>query len=63
MTAQELFNLLEQAIRDGHGNAPIYFDTEAKVWDYHMAKVGKAYCEDFGGQGNFWITLHEEDIK
>jgi hypothetical protein len=64
MTAKELFDILEQAIHDGHGNAPVYFDTEGRTYNYHMAKVGSAYCQEcFGPDTEVWITLHEERVK
>jgi len=64
MTAQELFNILEQAIHDGHGDALIYFDTEAKTYNYHMARIGSAYdsSEDmtkFMGEECHQIHLYE----
>ena len=61
MTVKELFRILELAIHDGHEDAPIYFDTEARKYEYHMAKVGRAYCqEDIFEYGTSVITLHEE---
>lgn len=59
MTAYKLFWFLLKAIYQGHGNAPVYFDTEAEDFDYHMAMVGSAYLEDMGE--GYWITLHEEN--
>ena len=45
MTAQELLNELEQVVRDGYGHAEVLFDTEAKTFDYHMARVKFASLE------------------
>lgn len=62
MTAQQLFDILEQAIHDGHGNALIYFDTEAKTFNYHMARIGSVYDQDmtdFLGEPCHQIHLHE----
>jgi hypothetical protein len=61
MTVRQLHILLELAIKQGHEEAPIYFDTEAKEFKYHMAKVGAAYTEeDLMGPGQTWIILYEE---
>lgn len=63
MTCRDLCHILLKAIEDGHGDAPVYFDTEARTFSYHMAKVGRAYCEDmssFMGNDEAWIILHEE---
>lgn len=46
MTALELSKILEEAIQDGYGDAEILFDTEARTFDYHFAKVGSAFLED-----------------
>lgn len=45
MTAQQLFKVLERAIQDGYGSAEVLFDTEARKFEYHMAKVGTAFLE------------------
>lgn len=42
MTINELFRELELAIHDGHGESIVYFDTEARTWDYHLAKISMA---------------------
>ena len=60
MTVEELFRVLELAIHDGYSNAEILFDTEARKFDYHMAKVGSAYlCTEFDPDRPF-IWLGEE---
>lgn len=61
MTVQELFNFLEQAIDDGKGDSPIYFDTEARTFNYHLAKISRAYCLDESREGITCICLHEEN--
>ena len=62
MTCRDLCHILLKAIEDGHGDAPVYFDTEARTFGYHMAKVGRAYVEPmtWAGEEGAWITLHEE---
>jgi hypothetical protein len=45
MTVQDLFNLTRTLIQQGKGNIPIYFDTEARKFDYHLAKVGSGSVE------------------
>jgi hypothetical protein len=59
MTANDLFRILELAIHDGFGHAEILFDTEAKSFDYHMAKVGGAYLETEAFPDRPFISLHE----
>jgi hypothetical protein len=61
MTVNDLFKILELAVHDGRGDAPVYFDTDARNFEHHMAKVGSAYCQDVFGDGTFWLTLHEEN--
>jgi hypothetical protein len=60
MTTYRLFWILLKAICRGYGQSPVYFDTEARKFEYHMAKVGRAYCEDSQIGDGFWIILHEE---
>ena len=38
---------------------PVLFDTCAKKYDYHMARVGAVYCEDELGELSH-INLQEE---
>lgn len=61
MTAQELFDFLEQVVHDGKGDLPVYFDTEAREFNYHLAKIGSAYCLDKYREGITCICLHEEN--
>ena len=59
MKPSELIQVLQQAVDAGRDDTtPIYFDTEAKVFHYHMAKVGKAYFEPHPLGGSM-ITLYE----
>ena len=60
MTVEELFRELELAIHDGFGHAEVFFDTEAKTFDYHMAKVGSAYLEKESFADEPFFSLHEE---
>lgn len=59
-TAQELFNFLEQVIHDGYGHAVILFDTEAKTFNYHMAKVDRSFLETEIDPGRPMVILLEE---
>lgn len=61
MTAYKLCWFLLKAIFKGHGKSPVYFDTDAREFDYHMATVGSAYLEDMQVGEGYWITLHEEE--
>ena len=60
MTAEQLFRILELAIHDGYGHAEILFDTEARKFDYHMAKVGSAYLQAEFDPDRPYISLHEK---
>ncbi len=62
-TVQELYDFLAQVIKDGHGDAEILFDTEARTFNYHMAKVGSAYCQPEIWEGlsvKGFVDLHEK---
>lgn len=59
-TVQELFDFLEQVIHDGYGKAEILFDTEARTFEYHMAKIGNSYLETEPFPERPFISLHEE---
>lgn len=56
-TVQELRDYLDGLVQIGKGELPVYFDTEAKTFNYHMAKVGQAYHED---EPTPHVQLHEE---
>jgi hypothetical protein len=59
-TAKELFDFLERVVHDGYGHAEILFDTEARKFEYHMAKVDRAYLELDFDPDRPYISLHEE---
>lgn len=60
MTVNELFRVLELAIHDGHGDAQVYFDTEARTYNYHLANIGSAYCqEQYDGADGTAVLLYE----
>lgn len=47
LTCNKLLKLLQQFEKDGCGEYPVLFDTEARKFDYHMAEVARAYaCDD-----------------
>jgi hypothetical protein len=60
-TVKELFGFLEQLVKDGHGDAIIMFDTEARTFEYHMAKIGRAYHDKEMSEsvGYDFVSLHE----
>lgn len=62
MNGYKLFWLALKSILRGHGKAPVFFDTEARQYDYHMAHVARGYCEKVGytKDEEWWITLHED---
>lgn len=45
-TVQDLFDFLKQEIDDGHGKFPVWFDTEAKKYKYHLAMIGCVFFEE-----------------
>lgn len=62
-TAQDLFEFLKQVVADGHGDARIYFDSEARQFECHYVKVGSAYLENTDGEiddGGPIVTIHYE---
>jgi len=59
MTAIELHAILGKAIEEGQGKFPIYFDTEAEKYEYHMAKIGAAFVSLEGGDNFSMVSLHE----
>lgn len=60
MNIKELYCILDAAIEAGYGHAGILFDTEARTFDYHMAKVGSAYLETEFDPDRPFLSLHEE---
>lgn len=60
MTAQELLNYLAGLASEGYDlSVPVYFDTEARTFDYHMAKIGRAYYETEGPNERPFLNLVE----
>lgn len=62
MTIEQLYQVLKKAVDDGHGSGNILFDTEARKFDYHMAKVGSAYVEDQFDPDRPFLWLSEERV-
>lgn len=60
MTAKELYDFLGTVIFDGYGEAEVLFDTEARTFNYHMAKVGRAYLEIEPFPDRPFVFLYEE---
>lgn len=60
MNVEELFKILEVAIDEGYGDCPIYFDTDARTFDYHMAKIGRAHVEAVFITDTPFVWLGEE---
>jgi hypothetical protein len=61
-TVAELYEYLSGLMQIGKGDLPIYFDTEARTFNYHMAQIGDAYydkeaCEAVGKE---FVSLHEK---
>ncbi len=60
-TVEELADFLNNLVEDGYGKAPVYFDTCAQTYHYHMAKIGTVYAEDIDGTKLPYVILHEEN--
>ena len=62
MTGYSMLWLALKSVLRGHGNAPVFFDTEAREYRYHLAKIGRGYCQKVGctKEEPWYITLHEE---
>jgi hypothetical protein len=42
MTIGQLCEILGRLVEDGHGGDSVLFDTEARMFRYHMASIGSA---------------------
>lgn len=51
MSVYKLFWILFKEILRGKGNSSVFFDTEARTYEYHLALVGYAGCSDMYGDG------------
>lgn len=61
MKLRQLFWICLVGMIRGKWNAAIYFDTEARTYGYHLARVGRAYLQDLVGDGSeLAVMLHEE---
>ena len=58
-TVLKLHDFLGKLIRQGRGKSPITFDTEAREFKYHLAKVGSASWIPKKACGPA-VILHEE---
>lgn len=43
MTIRQLWEIVTHLVAEGHGDAPVLFDTEAQTYHYHMAQVDFAH--------------------
>ena len=53
----ELIKILEEGLLKHGDDIPIYFDTEARKFDYHMSLIGSAYVNE---EPEKHISLHED---
>jgi hypothetical protein len=58
-TVKEAAAFFSDLVAKGHGEAEIMFDTEARTFNYHMAKVGRAYHQGPEFTGKEFVSLHE----
>jgi len=56
MKAKDLIKVLEEGIEKFGEDVRVMFDTEARMYDYHMAVIGSAHAEKYPGPH---IGLHE----
>lgn len=47
-------------ILKGRGKSPIFFDTEGRTFDYHLAHIASAYCEEADSDYSYFLVLHED---
>ena len=63
MKPSELIKVLQQVVDAGlDDETEILFDTEARTFKYHMAKIGSAYFDPKINEamGQSMVTLHED---
>ncbi len=46
MTIAELLKLLTEAVAKGHGDGPVYFDAEARTFNYHLVQIDSAHVDE-----------------
>jgi hypothetical protein len=46
MTLIELKKKIDEEVEKGHGDTPVYFDTEAGEFQTHLVSIDSAYFED-----------------
>lgn len=63
MTVAELIAKLLEFEKAGKGNAVVYFDTNGRDFDYHVAKIGDVFVEDGEHMESDYdyCIFHEED--
>lgn len=60
-SAKDLLDFLSELSAKGVDlDMPVLFDTEARTFNYHMAKIGDAYQESEFFSGYPYISLHED---
>lgn len=61
MKIKELFKICAEAVFEGYGDGEVYFDTDAKKFEYVMAKIGKAGVEKDWNPEKPYLWLQEEE--
>jgi hypothetical protein len=57
LTVQELHDQLAECIKQGHGQAPVCFDAEARSFDAHYIDLHAVSCDDVMGDGSMVICM------
>lgn len=63
MNLGELAEKLNEFLKENpeRKSLQVYFDTDARTFDYHLAKVGSVYVnEDTGLEDAAFVSLHED---
>lgn len=61
MNVYQLFWFALKAILRGRGSAPVWFDTEARTYEYHYARVSSInYIGGPGSGEEIGVSLYED---
>lgn len=66
MTLLDLKKKIDEEVEKGHGDTPVYFDTEAGSFYSHLVDIDSAYFEDnkeCGMDEKLFILYTEAPIK
>ena len=58
-TVKECADFFADLVAKGCGETRVLFDTEARTFNYHLARVGRAYYQGPEFTGEAFVSLHE----